>query len=198
MGDDSHVMIPSQTGTTNEYYEGGPVSELDEAWAVVLNEAEQRARRAGHGELAEYLSLRKSNDLLRQAGVDWLMTTFNTIAGEMNRTGAGIQVSRTDSHRFHVGNSTMAGTLLTLGYGVRMLYVEAGWPRTPRDGIVRGAGLAYASIRHLGLKRATNELLLVTSDAGKPAWAVVVPEGGQEIFHELSIKRHIVRLLDRI
>ena len=55
----------------------------------------------------------------------------------------------------------MVGHLLTLTNGVRTLYVEAGWPRTPRDGFVRGGGLACASIRHLGIRAANQELLLI-------------------------------------
>jgi len=47
------------------------VSELDEAWALALAEAEQRARVAGRHDLAEYLALRNSNDLLRKTGIDW-------------------------------------------------------------------------------------------------------------------------------
>ncbi len=43
------------------------VSELDEAWAAALAEAEQKARLAGRKDVAEYLSLRNSNDLLRKA-----------------------------------------------------------------------------------------------------------------------------------
>jgi hypothetical protein len=56
------------------------MSELDEAWAAALSEAEHRARLAGRKDVIEYLSLRNSNDLLRQAGIDWL------IAGTLQAT----------------------------------------------------------------------------------------------------------------
>jgi len=46
------------------------MSELDEAWAAALSDAEQKARLAGRGDVADYLSLRNSNDLLRKAGAD--------------------------------------------------------------------------------------------------------------------------------
>ena len=46
------------------------MSELDEAWAAALSEAERKARLAGRGDVAEYLALKNSNDLLRKAGVD--------------------------------------------------------------------------------------------------------------------------------
>src|SRR5262249_25273640 len=160
VGDGSALMIPSQTD----------MGELDEAWAAALSEAEQRARLAGRRDVAEYLSLRNSNDLIRKAGVDWLVTGFTTLAGDANRAGASIQISNKEGHRFPVGSSTMVGHLLTLTYGVRILYVEAGWPRVPRDGFVRGAGLACANIRHLGIRAASQELLLMKTTNGVPAW----------------------------
>src|SRR5687768_13921498 len=131
------------------------VSELDEAWALALAEAEQRARAAGRTDITTYLALRTSNDLLRKTGRDWLQTMFATVAGEANRTGAGIQISREDDHRFKVGTATMVGSRLSLSNGVRMLFVEVGWPRTPSDGFIRGGGLACANIKHLGIKSAS-------------------------------------------
>ena len=128
VGDDSALMIPSQA----------KMGELDEAWAAALSEAEHRARLAGRKDVAEYLSLRNSNDLIRQAGVDWLIAGFTTLAGDANRAGASIQISKKEGHRFPIGTSTMVGHLLTLTSGVRTLSIEAGWPRTPRDGFVRG------------------------------------------------------------
>jgi hypothetical protein len=117
------------------------VSELDEAWALALAEAEQRARSAGRGELAEYLSLRNSNDLLRKAGIDWLLSTFTLLAGEANRVGASLQIAHQDLHRFKTGNCTMVGTpslylmvsdscLLKLGREphVMVLFEVAAWP----------------------------------------------------------------------
>jgi len=56
------------------------VSELDEAWAFALAEAETRARMAGHVDLAAYLSLRSANDLLRSTGIQWLMNTCESVA----------------------------------------------------------------------------------------------------------------------
>ena len=64
------------------------MGELDEAWAAALSEAERRARLAGRKDVAEYLSLKNSNDLLRKAGVDWLVAEFTSLAGEANRAGA--------------------------------------------------------------------------------------------------------------
>jgi hypothetical protein len=171
------------------------MSELDEAWAAALSEAERRARLAGRKDVLEYLSLKNSNDLLRQAGVDWLLDNFTTLAGQANRAGGSIKISKQEDHRFKVGSSTMVGPLLTLTNGVRTLYVEAGWPRRPRDGVVRGGGLACANIRHMGIPRAGDELLLTKTTAGAPAWKSVLNK--RFSLHEADIRHHISVLLDK-
>ena len=171
------------------------MGELDEAWAAALSEAEQRARLAGRRDVAEYLALRNSNDLLRKAGVDWLVSGFTTLAGEANRAGASIQISTKEDHRFPVGTSTMVGHLLTLMNGVRTLYVEAGWPRVPRDGFIRGGGLASANIRHMGLRDASQELLLTKTKTGAPTWKSLSSKPYE--LHESDIRRHIAILLDQ-
>jgi len=168
------------------------MSELDEAWAAALSEAERRARLAGRGDIADYLSLKNSNDLLRQAGVDWLLAEFTTLAAQANRAGASIQISNHEGHRFKIGSSTMVGHLITFTNGVRTLYVEAGWPRAPRDGFVRGGGLACANIRHLGIRAANEELLLMKSSAGNPAWR----SDKHKTLHASHLQRHIAILLD--
>jgi len=171
------------------------MSELDEAWAAALSEAEQRARSAGRKDVAEYLSLKNSNDLLRQAGVDWLLAGFTSLAAEANRNGASIQLAKQEGHRFRTGNSTMVGHLLTFTYGIRTLYVEAGWPRTPRDGFVRGGGLASANICHLGIRTANEELLLAKSNTGAPAWKSLSRQHNS--LHESDMRRHLNILLDQ-
>lgn len=171
------------------------MGELDEAWAAALSEAERRARLAGRKDVVEYLSLKNSNDLLRTAGVDWLVNAFTISAGEANRAGASIQISKQDGHRFRTGNSTMVGPLLTLMSGVRTLYVEAGWPRTPRDGIVHGGGLACANIRHMGIKYASEDLLLAKLNTGAPAWKR--RSKNDTYLLESDIRRHITILIDR-
>ncbi len=170
------------------------MSELDEVWALALAEAETRARMAGHVDLAAYLSLRTANDLLRSTGIQWLLNTCERLAAEANRQGAGIQISKDDKHRFRDGNATMVGRLLTLSSGVRQLHIEAGWPRVPRDGVVRGGGLARANIRHFGIKDANKSLLLVTSK-GVPRWISVDSQGSDQGISESQLRRHITTLL---
>lgn len=169
------------------------MSELDEAWALALSEAEQRARLAGRGDLVDYLALRNSNDLLRTAGVEWLVTSFINLAGDANRAGGRIQIVTTDGHRFRAGTSTMVGRLLTLINGVRELRVETGWPRVPRDGIVRGGGLATAHLRHVGIRHFDEELLLAKTPAG-PQWTSITKKPRK--FHESDIHRHLLILVD--
>jgi hypothetical protein len=171
------------------------MSELDEAWAIALAEAEYRARLAGRGDVADYLALRNSNDLLRTAGIDWLIASFTNFAGDANRQGASIQIASNDGHRFRIGTSTMVGRSLSLNNGVRQMIVEAGWPRVPRDGIVRGGGLAAAHVRHVGIRRSDEELLLSRSAAGAPQWTSTTKI--RRVFHESDIHHHLAILLDR-
>jgi hypothetical protein len=171
------------------------LSELDEAWELALAEAERRARVAGRGDVAEYLRLRASNDLARSTGVDWLLSTFTVLAGEANRAGASVQLARADAHRFAVGNATMVGTLLTLRAGVRQLLVEAGWPRMPRDGFVRGGGLACAHIKHFGLRGADEELLLVRRASDAPHWFVIEKTGQRSQLTETRMRLHMEKFL---
>lgn len=172
------------------------MTELDEAWALALAEAERRARASGRGDIAEYLALRASNDLLRSTGVDWLLSTLTLIAGEANRAGASIIFEKDDTHRFSVGGAIMVGPRVTFRSGVRKLTIEAGWPRMPRDGIVRGQGLACARIGHFGKRSADQDLLLVRSSAGAPEWFILEESGKRDVLIEARLRRHIETFLD--
>ena len=174
------------------------MSEFDEAWARVVAEAEQRARASGRGEVAEYLALRATNDLARKAGMDWLFSTFQMLAGEANRAGASVQVSKQDGHRFRVGTATMVGSLLTFQMGVRQLFVEAGWPRAPQDGFVRGGGLALAHVKHFGDRTGDAELMLTRDASGTPQWLVLEKTGARTVLLEERVRRHITRFLGPI
>ena len=160
-----------------------------------MAEAERRASAAGRNDVAEYLSLRSANDLARSVSIEWLFTTFQTLAGEANRTGASIQLTQGDAHRFAVGNATMVGRLLTLHLGVRKLSVEAGWPRSPRDGFVRGGGLAFAHIKHFGQRAADEELLLVRAQDGAPVWFILEKTAERIALSESRLRHHINKFL---
>ncbi len=172
------------------------MSELDEAWALGLAEAEQRARATGRNDIAEYLALRNSNDLIRQVARDWLLGIFTFAAGEANRTGGAISISRGDAHRFKVGNAQMVGNSVTLVCGVRQLVVDVGWPRTPRDGFIQGGGLARGNIRHVGIPAASEELRLVLNAKGHPSWMAQLKHHPPRELHESDVKRHVRVLLN--
>jgi hypothetical protein len=167
------------------------MTELDEAWDLALAEAKNRARASGRRDIAAYLDLRRQNDLLRRTATDWLINAAVLLAGKANRAGAGIQIEQDDTHRFARGTATMVGKRITLRKGVRAMTLESGWPRTPRDGIVRGGGLACANIKHFGRPRLNEELLLIRSSKGSPHWYVTRKNEGRSILSESHLKHHL-------
>ena len=171
------------------------MNELETEWRRRITEAQARAREAGRGDVAEYLLLRAENDAARAAGVEWLLEAFTELAGEANRAGAGLAVAREEEHRFRVGQSTMVGPRLTLRAGVRQLSVEAGWPRAPRDGVVRGGGLASARLSHFGRASAAEDLLLLRGPEGPPRWFVLEKTGARTPLVEDRIRRHVGQVL---
>ena len=174
------------------------MSELEEAWTLALAKAEAQARAAGRTDISEYIALRSSNDLIRKIATKWLLGMFVAAAGEANRAGASIKISTEDSHQFKVGNANMVGSRLSLESGVRILFVEVGWPRLPRDGFIRGGGLACSNIKHFGMKRANEELRLVLNSSGIPCWLVqakhATPAEPVQL-HEENVKNHVAVLL---
>jgi hypothetical protein len=176
--------------------QAGSVGGFDEDYEQKMREARERASGGGRNEVLEYLDLKAANDAARTRAVEWLLELFTTAAGELNRSGAGLTLARTDAHRFRVGNSTMVGARLVLRRGVRSLTVEAGWPRAPRDGIVRGGGLASATIGHFGNARAGEELLLVPDASTETRWFVIEKTGARAELHPDHLRRHVSRLLD--
>lgn len=177
---------------------GVNVSELDaEEWRRKLAEAERRARVAGRNDVADYVVLRAANDEARHTGIEWLMAVFTGLAGEANRTGANIQYERDDAHRFRVNTGEMVGTRLTLrSGGVRALTIEAGWPRTPQDGIVRGGGIANGRISHFGNQAAGDDLVLIRQNKDNTSqWFVLETTGARTNFSDDYARSHIKKLL---
>jgi hypothetical protein len=170
------------------------LSELDAEWARRVAVAEQQARAQGRGDVAAYLALRATNDLARGIGCEWLLETVSAIAGAVNRAGASVTITQADGHRFHVGHSTMVGRKLTLRAGVRELTVEAGWPRAPQDGIVRGGGLACARVTHFGDRGRNAMLLLVPHADAAPQWFILSETGARTPLNEEHLRQHVMRL----
>jgi hypothetical protein len=90
----------------------------------------------------------------------------------------------------------MVGSRLTLSRGLRSLTVEAGWPRAPRDGIVRGGGLASARAGHFGDRKSDEEFLLIPSAREDARWLVVDKKGARADLLEERLRAHVARLLD--
>ena len=98
-------------------------------------------------------------------------------------------IEQQNENRFQRGNATMVGKRITLRRGVRALTIECGWPRTPRDGIMRGNGLACANIKHFGQPKLDDELLLTPSKAGSPQW-LILRDDTRSNLTESQLRRH--------
>ena len=163
--------------------------ELDEIWAQKLAEAAENARVAGRHDVADYLALKAANDAIRRTAVAWLFDSLVQIAGEANRASAGIEIEREDPHSFSLRGANLVGSLFRVREGVRCLTLEAGWPRTPSDGFMRGGALAIARIVHFGMPKAGAELSLVKRE-DKPAWVVNVEGVASREFDSATLLEH--------
>ena len=173
---------------TSPIYARRGMEELDDAWAQMLAAAGERAALAGREDVAEYLRLKATNDAIRRTGVKWLLDAFVTAAFEHDQH---LDVVREEGHSFAHGTSTMAGTRLTMRYGVRCLDVEAGWARVPSHGIMREAAFARANVLHFGRSR-ENESLKLVQGTDLPEWLLL---SGSKFLLE-DARRHVLRLLE--
>lgn len=164
------------------------MTELDHVWSKMLADALPEAS----GDVAEYLRLKATNDAIRTAGVGWLFDTMIEIAGREMRARPNLTIERIEPHSFKHGNSNMVGRLVSFRLGVRCLDVEAGWARTPSDGIMRNGSLAVARLSHFGEPKHGAELRFVHGDS-LPNW--LDPDGmaADGVF----LENHIAILLDR-
>ena len=166
------------------------MTELDQVWARMLSAAEANASDLGREDIAAYLRLKATNDAIRARGVEWLFDTVIEIAADAQRRHAMITIEREEPHRFTRGNSQMVGSKLEIRHGVRCLTVEAGWTRTPSDGVMRGSALAYARIMHFGLRRHDTEFKLVHGSE-LPQWL----DEDREPVDSLELRRHFALFL---
>ena len=151
----------------------------------MLGKAAQNAVDSGNHEVADYLRLKAANDAIRAVGVGWLIDTIIEIAGEAVRQHAAIIIEREEAHNFARGNSNMVGSLLRVRHGVRCLTIEAGWTRTPRDGIMAKGALAFARITHYGLPKMSAEFRLVHAET-LPRWI----DAGEAVVDSGELRRH--------
>ena len=172
------------------------MNELDDVWEQMLAVAIKNAQAAGRGQVAEYLQLKASNDAIRSTGCKWLFDSFLEISEEVNKLGIKLDIEKEEPHRFEAGRSTMVGWLLRFRFGLRALTIEAGWPRTPGDGFVRGGGLACGRITHFGVGKANAELLLAHSNDKIPEWFAIAPEKPRKAVYTEDLKNHFNVFLD--
>lgn len=161
--------------------------ELDEIWSNMLDTAANSADEAGRNDVADFLRLKASNDAIRVAGVRWLFDTVIKIAASANRSHVVLSIERDDPHNFTHGNSNIVGSRVMVRQGVRCFTVEAGWTRTPTDGIMHGGALAIAHVSHFGMPKMKAALKLVAEDPF-PKWLDV------ETFDQIDsavLERHI-------
>ena len=141
------------------------MTELDRVWSKMLEDALPDAS----GDVAEYLRLKATNDAIRRLGVSWLFDTMIEIAGREMRGRPHLNIELVEPHSFKHGNSNMVGRLASFRLGVRCLTVEAGWVRTPTDGIMRNGSLAVARISHFGKSEHGSELRFIHGEK-LPNW----------------------------
>jgi hypothetical protein len=170
------------------------MSELDDVWTKMLSEASQRARASDRHDVADYLDLKASNDLIRRTSIAWLTETLVQHAAAANRYNAAISIERTEPHNFAYHGANLVGTSIILRYGVRCLTVEAGWTRTPADGFMRGGMLAFARFRHFGLSKAGMEAALYRA-GDSPVWRVLADEKVGSDIHSDDLHRHVSLLI---
>ena len=161
------------------------MNELDEVWAGMLEKALIKAEAEGRRDVADYITLKASNDAIRQTSVQWLFGSLLEIAG----SNPQVTIENENPHRFTFANATMVGSLLRLRHGVRCLTLEAGWTRTPSDGFMRGGALAAARIKHFGLAKHNTDLQLIQLN-GSPGWFIAEKNGNRTMFDTNHLNQH--------
>ena len=173
------------------------MNELEEVWAETLNAALAKAQASGNRDVAEYLVLKASNDMIRQTSANWLFESLLEIANESNQNGARVTIETQNPYRFAFRNAHLIGSMLSFRQGVRCLTIEAGWTRTPADGFMRGGALAAARVTHFGMSKHNAELVLAL-EKDTPNWFSVDKTGRREMFDSRNLNHHFRIFLDTI
>ena len=171
------------------------MNELEEVLIHDLEIAVERAKQTGQFDVADYLSLKNTNDTIRTESVKWLFETVLDIVFTFNRHGANIKIEQKPNHKFEFNRSNLSGELLKLRQGVRCLSIEAGWTRTPADGFMRGGALAAAKLSHFGFKKMNEDLALLEFD-GTHQWFSIADERNRISFNVQSLKKHFEVFLE--
>jgi hypothetical protein len=165
------------------------MNELDEVWTKMINQAIADARETGRQDVAEYLSLKATNDFLRATSVKWLFDSMLEIAARHNRNHFAVEIENENPHNFAFNKANMVGSRLSLRQGVRCLSLEAGWTRTPTDGFMRGGALAAARITHFGIAKANEEIVLLKED-NFPQWFSIDKAERKSVFDSNNLQKH--------
>lgn len=147
------------------------MDELDEMWPELLANAIAKANDSGRGDVADFLALRASNDLIRNTAVKWLLDSMIEVASRAQAEFPNLKIEREHPYSFRHRGADLTGSLLELRLGVRCLTIEAGWTRLPKDGFMRGGALAFARIAHFGMPKAGACLSLLKTESGA-AWTI--------------------------
>lgn len=163
------------------------MSDLNERWAEMLDAAMQKAENSGRSDVADYLRLRAGNDLVREAGVRWLLDSLIFLTTGREYAEFRVTAERVDPHSFAHHGSNIVGSLLEVRYGVRCLTLQAGWTRTPADGFMRGGALAVARLEHFGMSASSRGLMLVRSENGV-VW--IEESSSRPVFDGERLRKH--------
>ncbi len=166
------------------------MAELDQLWVNMLDAASKKAVESGRHDVADYLRLKLANDTIRTTAVAWFFESAIEAASQASLPHPNLKIERKQPHSFAIGTANMVGALIEVKLGVRCVVFEAGWVRTPSDGIMRNGSLAHARIRHFGLPRQNAEFRLVRAEP-LPVWR---DDNGAELRTE-EINRHIEMFL---
>lgn len=172
------------------------MNELEDAWPALIGDAIAKARDLGRTEIADFLTLRASNDLIRVTAIKWLFDSMIEIASKSQAEFPGIKIEREEPHTFRLRGADLTGALLEVRLGVRCLTIQAGWTRGPKDGFMRGGALAFAKFTHLGLPRQNVELLLLRSE-DLPAWNITGSTEGTAVFDVANLQEQFDLFMDR-
>jgi hypothetical protein len=172
------------------------MDELAVIWSRLIETTLQNAKVQGRADIVDYLKLKIANDQLRTVSANWLFDSFREFAGDANRKGLGIVTENIEPHRFEFRNARMTGGLLRFRDGVRELSVEAGWPRTPTDGFIRGGGIAVARIAHFGLSKHNAEFSLIRAESDEPRWVLASHQKSPILVSVNYLAQHFRLFLD--
>ncbi len=166
------------------------MNELEKIWTNRLNEARAKAQTSGREDVAEYLALRATNDMLRQTSVQWLFDSLIEIAAETNRTGANVQIETENRivSRMKMPVSAVRSPFSSRGE-MSDCSKRVGRARLPTVLCAAGA-LAVARLSHFGISKHNVELFLVANEQFAEAGFQLIRTDRRELFDARNLQGH--------